>query len=243
MAKRPVFVVSNKTDVFIEEIEVEFDWFSGFSLKQKQKSIESLHQQFLAIKNNCKVLEISSKSPDRLGVQLSAFNLEITTKKTKRTFTVESAFQSSKVFEKGGPYRDIIEKNARDAKKDGRLQNSGALKYFDFFGEKWDLEPKTLFYDWLYINALSQHKDLVQQVVNFNAFTDIEFNPQKSFNCQAKSAALFVSLYRRGILDKVLSSRGEYKKLFSGQKDDENAEEIQNQLDYSGEQLSIFDYL
>ena len=34
---------------------------------------------------------------------------------------------------------------------------------------------------------------LIEEDLNeFDAFTDIEFNPKRSFNCQAKSCALFV---------------------------------------------------
>ena len=36
-----------------------------------------------------------------------------------------------------------------------------------------------------------------------DAFTDIEFNPKKSFNCQARSCALFVALTMRSALDQT----------------------------------------
>ena len=39
---------------------------------------------------------------------------------------------------------------------------------------------------------------------------DIEFNPEKSINCQSYSAALFVSLQKRGLLERALSSEKEY---------------------------------
>ena len=48
------------------------------------------------------------------------------------------------------------------------------------------------------------YKDLARQVVEYDAFTDIEFNPQKSVNCQARAVALFVSLCRRELLQRVL---------------------------------------
>lgn len=37
-------------------------------------------------------------------------------------------------------------------------------------------------------------------LLEYDGFTDIEFNPQKSLNCQAKAAALYVSLCRNGLL-------------------------------------------
>jgi hypothetical protein len=71
---------------------------------------------------------------------------------------------------------------------------------FRFLGSDWPLEPKTAFYDWLYITALLQNPDMAEEVAAYSAFTDIEFNPGKSLNCQAHSVALYVSLRQRGPL-------------------------------------------
>lgn len=217
MAFRPVFLVEkdHTKNNFIKKKDIEFQWFPGFSHKQKQRSIESLHESIVKEVENVNILEISTKSTIELGIKLSAFNLMITHKNTKQRFTVESAFQSSKVFERGGPYKDILRMDSREAKKDKRLKDSGDLKYFDFFNTKWGLNPKTLFYDWLYINALSQHKDLSRKIIKYNAFTDIEFNPSRSINCQANAAALFVSLSNKGLLTKALNSIEDYINIVS----------------------------
>ena len=37
--------------------------------------------------------------------------------------------------------------------------------------------------------------------MEFDAFTDIEFNPNKSLNCQARAAALFVAMKKLGRLE------------------------------------------
>ena len=102
----------------------------------------------------------------------------ITTKEKKRSFSVETAFQSSKVFEKGGPYIDLLEKTSRQAKKE-----SGNLIKFRFFNSEFSLKPRTYFYDWLYLNAIHQNEVLSDQVISYRGFTDIEFNPKKSINC------------------------------------------------------------
>lgn len=212
MAKRPVFIADTKSREYVKSEHIEFEWFAGFAVAQKQKSIESLHKNFLRKHPSLKVLEISSKSSSDLGKALSAFNLTIKTKNNKQ-FSVETAFQASKVFERGGPYRDLYEKSSKEAKKDLRIKSSGQLLYFQYFNRRWELEPKTLFYDWLYINALSLHKDLNEKIVEFDAFTDIEFNPEKSINCQAKSVAIYVSLYRSGLLGEALSSTERFKEI------------------------------
>lgn len=215
MSKRPVFIPTISSDKFkfVEEIEIEFEWFAGFAISQKQKSINSLHENFLKNYPEYKILEISSKSKDELGIKLSAFNLMIPRKKGK--VSVESAFQGSKVFENGGPYREIFELSSREAKKYEKLKVSGDLKKFEFYNISWELEPKTLFYDWLYMNALSKNIELEKELLKYDAFTDIEFNPKKSINNQARAAALYVSLYREGLLNKALESHQSYREVIS----------------------------
>lgn len=211
MANRPVFTVSLDNKFCIRE-NTEFEFFSGFSDKQKKRCICSLHNAFLKKNNGKKVLEISSKSEDMPGVNLSAFNL-MTKTSDGRECSVESAFQAGKVFENGGPYTDLLYAPSKAAKKDERLKNSGKIISFVFDGMEFETKPETYFYNWLYINALQQHKDLAVQIMEYDAFTDIEFNPQKSINCQAEAAAIYVSLKRQGMLEEALENKEKFKEI------------------------------
>ncbi|MEJ2609334.1 MAG: hypothetical protein P8179_04400 [Candidatus Thiodiazotropha sp.] len=204
MAIRPIFIPNN-TNVGVSGKLIEFKWHPGMAISQKQKSIKELHATAheLGINN---ILEISSKSENEIGVQLSAFNLVITNKKMGSKFTVETAFQGSKVFERGGPYVDLYGLDSIKAKKDIRLKESGNLKCFEFFNKTFPLVPRTYFYDWLYINALVQNEILASDVLKYNGFSDIEFNPKKSINCQAHAVALYISLHKQSLLSKALSS-------------------------------------
>lgn len=202
MARRPIFLPTAEGRSLVSDKLIEFEWFPGMSVKQKQRSVEALHNKARQVLGISNPLEVSSKSADELGVRLSSFNLKFTTQRG-RTLTVEAAFQGSKVFASGGPFRDIFDMAPRDAKRDGRLKNSGALIAFSFFGTEWPLEPRTAFYDWLYINALVKNEDLAEDVQSHDAFTDIEFNPEKSVNCQARSVALYCSMARSGQLDSL----------------------------------------
>ncbi|MGL4871695.1 MAG: DarT1-associated NADAR antitoxin family protein [Aeromonas veronii] len=215
MAERPLFIPSMEGNTLVRTEHVTFKWFPGMSVSQKQKSIDSLHMAASSIRGGENILEVSSKSRNELGVALSAFNLTFTTLRHQRTFSVECAFQGSKVFEHGGPFTDIFEMTSREAKKDERLRSSGRLIGFRFFGYDWGLEPQTAFYDWLYINALYKQPHLSEQLLTYSAFTDIEFNPERSINCQAYSLALYVSLYRRNLLEQALSSQQEFLQLVS----------------------------
>ena len=53
-------------------------------------------------------------------------------------------------------------------------------------------------YDYIYLQAItqlvSQQPEVGDQLADFEAFTDIEFNPKKSLSCQARTCALFKGL-------------------------------------------------
>src|SRR5579871_5394331 len=198
MAQRPIFIPSLEGYPYAKEVKLEFEWYAGFSKKQVQRSIGSLHEA-ASKKGITPVLEISSKSPDPIGVSLSAFNLRLRMLNNPE-MPVECAFQGSKVFEHGGPYTDLYRATSRDAKTDERIRSSGVLIGFRFLNEEFPLQPATAFYDWLYLNALWQNPDLSSKLTRYNGFTDIAFNPDKSLNCQARSAALFVALKHTGLL-------------------------------------------
>lgn len=213
MAERPIFIPNIEGPALVKTKYVEFQWFPGMAVSQKQKSVDSLHAAACELPEIDKVLEVSSKSRNELGVALSAFNLTFTTIKHHRTFSVECAYQGSKVFERGGPFVDIFGKTSREAKKDERLLSSGRLTGFRFFGIEWDLEPLTAFYDWLYINALKKQPSVTEQLLEYSAFTDIEFNPERSINCQAYSVALYMSLHKKNLLDEATSSKEAFLRI------------------------------
>jgi hypothetical protein len=218
MAVRPVFFATDSGNSFVDVRLVEFEWIPGMAKTQKQKSIDSLHSSISGL-GEYSVLEVSSKSRDQLGIELSAFNLGFIHQKNGKFITVESAFQGSKVFERGGPFPELYSENARDAKTFFKEKNMGNLTDFVFFGQNWPIKPFTLFYDWVYLNCLKKSEDLSRAIREYDCFTDIEFNPKLSINCQAYSAALFVSLSRRGIIDDILSSREEYIRTVQQQPD------------------------
>ncbi|MDN5802520.1 MAG: hypothetical protein L0H34_08495, partial [Psychrobacter sp.] len=60
------------------------------------------------------------------------------------------------------------------------------------------------------------NSNLKEEALNYNAFTDIEFNPKKSINCQAYSLALYVSLEKRKLLQKdSIPPKDEFIKMIS----------------------------
>lgn len=199
MAQRPVYA-PRKSAPYVNIYMPEFTWNSGLSAAQKRRNIVDLHKAYNARFPEQKVLEISSKSMEDLGVKLSAFNLQKFVPELGKSACVECVYQGGKVFAVGGPFTDLYTATAREAKKDPRLKSSGSLRKFWFDGREFPTEPTTAFYDWLYINALLENPELAQELLTYDAFTDIEFNPGKSLNCQARAAALFVALSRNGLI-------------------------------------------
>jgi len=207
MASRPVFTALGDPSHLVKEVLIQFVWNPGFAPVQKKKNIVAMHEAAKS-KGLTPLLEVSTKSDEKIGQRLSAFNLKIQTEIGE--VSIESAYQGSKVFKAGGPYTDIYSKDSRSAKKDERLQKSGALVGFNFFGQRWPLVPKTAFYDWLYLSALVPHQEFLKCLFNYTGFTDIEFNPEKSINCQARTCALLVSLLKLNALDDALRSQSDF---------------------------------
>jgi len=208
MANRPIFLSTNNPKQLFKEENIDFQFYNGFSVSQKLKSVKSLHQSANKLGFN-NILEVSTKSNLKIGWALSAFNLMVEFE--DREISVESAFQGSKVFDGDIQYRDIYHKTSMEAKKDPRVRTSGNIIGFEFNGEFWENEPKTAFYDWLYINALySSNSDIINELSNYNIFSDIEFNPKKSINCQARTCAILVSLVKLDLFDEALSSKDRF---------------------------------
>jgi type I restriction enzyme M protein len=215
MAKRICFISEPNEYTIYKELEIEFEYFNGFAVSQKQKAINSMHDCLMRMDNTLQILEVSTKSTNPTGVALSAFNLKYKDETIGEEYPLENIFQASKVFERGGPYKDLLDVYPKDAKRDLRLKSSGNLIHFDYNGTIWENEPKTMFYDWIYISSLYKNRSLSKEILDYNAFTDIEFNHEKSINCQARSAAIFVSLSIMGRLEVVLNNKEEFKKIYA----------------------------
>ncbi len=210
MANRGIFL-AKETKPFCVLYHVDFAWNKGLSKSQMRKNVVALHESYNKIKPTEKLLEISSASDDENGVKLSAFNLPVTI--DGRTVCVEQAFQSGKVFEKAGPLPELLDYSSKDAKKFVKTHDFGSVIGFELNGCKYPIEPKTAFYDWIYINALVQNEDLSKYILNFDGFTDIYFNEAKQINCQARSCAYYVALVRTGKLEEAMKSFEDFVKV------------------------------
>lgn len=65
----------------------------------------------------------------------------------------------------------------------------------------------------MYINTLHLNKELAEKIMEYDVFTDIAFNPQKSINCQAEAAAIYVSIKKQGLLEEALKDKENFRKI------------------------------
>ena len=237
MAYRPVFY----GDAFgYKKHMIDFEFFTGFSLSQKQKSIQSLHNSIIRNFPGRKILEVSSKSLDEIGRQASAFNLNVILKSGKE-FSVEQIFQGSKKFRRGGSQLHLIDQmTSKELKKYiGNLHQVDELVSFESFGQIFPLKPQTFFYNWLYINSLHKNQFLANQIINYDTFTDIEFNPNKSKNCQAEACSIYVYLYKSNLLDYALSSKENFLQVVYREQTCNSCSNIEGN---DSKEISLFGY-
>ncbi len=56
------------------------------------------------------------------------------------------------------------------------------------------------------LSEIFPHRQWLSRLSRFVGFTDIEFNPERSINCQARSIALLFSLKSKQILEEAMKS-------------------------------------
>lgn len=194
------------------QVNIDFEWFPGLSISQKQRSIQALHEAAaheLGL-GLIDILEVSTKAPSTLGTSLSALNLGLELR-SGRVIPVEVAFQSAKVFRDAGEQSALLALDlGRDAKLAIRALGDDPLVGFAFEGTLWPLEPDPNIYDFLYLRALVENHGVAEELLRYRAFSDIEFNPRRSLNCQARSCAYFVSLGAERAA-KVTKSPGDFQ--------------------------------
>lgn len=222
MAEKVVFrSLDNGT---ITEEHFLYTFYPGFAPVQKQKNILSLHSSIHEKYPNFNVLEVSSKSETELGKKLSAFNLMLD------GCCVESIFQSSKVFADDIQFSFLLGKSGREVKKYMKEHHMAPLNCFRYQGIEYPLFPKTAFYDYIYIKALLNNKSIYEELIKYDVFTDIEFNEKKSINCQARTCAIFVSLYKSKRIENAMSSFESFAKIY------DELQSGQLELNFTGDQ-------
>lgn len=218
------------------EHAVEFVWHKGMALQQRQRSVASMHEAISRTTPNAATLEVSTRAVDYdLGKALSAFNLMLRGYPVENVFqsakvTTDGGPYSDILNLSPVEAKRDCRIQTRDSKADCQTNgvryqgksffdaDSGVcpacqsrphrqLAAFKSRNFIWGLEPRSHFYDALYITAVLEpaNKALARRVADHDTFTDIAFNQKVPyaevgpFNCQARSCAIVTTLSRSGL--------------------------------------------
>lgn|GEM_PF-97942 len=218
MANRPVFMPLERFPYY-QQISVDFQYTTGFEAEKRQKNIEAIHDRFGLKFPDKKILEISAFSLQPEGEVLSSMKLLRRLPSREERLSVENIYQAGRFFTEDGPFLDLLDMTPEMAREDERLEKSGSLLGYTFDGDVVPHDPPQFFFNWLYLNALlePENEEIAGRLMDYDAFSDIEFNPSRSINGQGRAAAMYVSLRRMGLLEKVRDIRSCYDLLTDGQ--------------------------
>ena len=212
MPSKNVYRITNEK-LLIEVIQVEV---CRTKLSEQLKR-DTLHEELkLAYAKKYKadkVLEISSKSPQRLGSELRGSRLMLTTPYNEIS-SVDRIYLSSQKFSYGGPFHSFLQLKEADIYQTLAAIKLGKLQRFEYGNLRWPAQEARLFYNWLYLKALYEKEGGYEDVLNYNAFSDVQANEWDPFSySQAQSAALFVLLHEHQLLHQAMKSPNHFRNI------------------------------
>lgn len=213
MVMRPVFMFRDNKH---QEVPVEFEWVKGLDNHLIVQRYLNLHESIKEIYPDVNLLEVSTKSLNPVGKSLSPFIL-----KTHNGITVEALYQGSKIYEYGGPFQELYQRSSLEAKNHAKGKDLGDVIGFQLGRLIFDTKPTRAFYTWLYITVLMQNLDLADNLMEYNAFTDIHYNPKTMNVCQAYACSVYYTLRQGNILDLAMESYPNFCKVIYGMKVEE----------------------
>lgn len=154
------------------------------------------HPPFYAVAEHGRprrTLEISSRSSDRLGRELSAMNLPADGDPHGRT--VEAVYQAAKCYGDAGPDTHVAGSGYEAKRRDRERRRQGPLAGFRHEGRQWPPEIGSAFYDWLWTRSALRHcgDGVIEHLQRFDGFTD-QFHRPGTLACQAKAAAILTGM-------------------------------------------------
>ena len=140
-----------------------------------------------------RTLEISSRSSDRLGRDLSAMNLPATGDPHGRP--VEAVYQAAKCYGDDGPDTRLSRSGYEAKRHDRERRRQGPLAGFRHEGRQWPPETGSAFYDWLWTRSALRccGHGVVERLQRYDGFTD-QFHRPRAVACQAKTAAIVAGM-------------------------------------------------
>lgn len=108
-----------------------------------------------------------------------------------------------------------------------KANKNAKLSHFVCKGEIFEINAgvansESYFYDFLYFKALGENfsKSKIKQILQYDIFTDIEFNHKVSKNCQARSCALYHYAFLNDKVEFYMENKEHFKSLYQSYKAD-----------------------
>ena len=60
-----------------------------------------------------------------------------------------------------------------------------------------------------------QHPEISSFLIDYDLFTDIEFNEKKGLNCQARACAIYSYMLRTDTVQKYMSSMEKFEEIYN----------------------------
>lgn len=144
---------------------------------------------------------------------MSAMSLLKFVPSAQKYMSMESVFQSSRIYKNPTtgetivPFKECMTLDGKMAKKSIKERSNGWHSYeYQFEGIKCPAPDFhiSLFYDYIYMSGLLEAANVIvrDELLHstYTAFTDMA---TASLNSQARSCAIFVSLFKLGLLDRI----------------------------------------
>lgn len=192
---------------------ISHEYHNRLTNENRKKLVKALEEAIKLEHPDLRVLEISPLSGNPLGVKLNYTSL----KDIKGNY-VESVYQASKVFKNGTQLEDLYSvDDARKAKFDLRKYSLGDISHFNVYGNIINTNSKLVIFNWLWCKAVYQQKDLHNELIKYNIFTDFYSKIHRSEQGNsAEAASLYVALYHNGILEESLNDISVFAKYVYG---------------------------
>ena len=213
MAKRLYFIPKSSYQGLIVEKTVYFPEIRGERAHSMKKTLETMLHVIRAKESGGEILEVSPYG-NAVGKACTPWLLKLKGEDGV-AYPVAALYEVAKVYEEGGPYEDLKSKRPDEILGDQRHRQAGSLMGFHFEHEAFTTNPRHKFFDYLYIRALKDREDLHEELLKAEILTDVTYQMSSMYLSPARSVSYFISLYKEGLLDKVLSSSEEFDHLYT----------------------------
>lgn len=173
---------------------------------------ELLHAAFQHLVHDKKVIEFSSKSDHKSVKKLLPGKL--TKVVDGKKMTINKIFKTAeRVSSDDSSANNIIVNVVNKTVVEVAARKEPKTIGYKYDGHIFSSRPRQMFYNYLYINALLEHQDRMAYLAEYDAFSDVQVASSSGNPVPAQAVAIYVSLARLGLLEKVRDPE-EFEALF-----------------------------